>query len=552
MSTSRQEDSIAQQQAWADPTARREGVEIVRTFADRGIAGDESLTRPDLLAMIEFCAKEAKAGRPVEVLMCWDLDRFSRANSIVMNAMLAQLIDVGVTRVLTREGWLDLDDEIDRAMMNVKQEFGKAAYVKSVSSGITRAALKRAKEGRWNGGRRPYGYTVAADGKLAVGETRAAEAVRWMFREMADRDTSLLRLAEQLQGEGVPPPVGKSGRWTRDNVRTILRNPIYTGSLYYNRLHFGKYHKITGDDVKACRAVKTAKKKAKALRNADEDVIVVGDTHPALVDRETFDRAQQKLQQRWHRPGKPRRNIDWTLSGLLCCTNCRGPMWGLQAQSTNRHGQHYEWRKYVCRTYMKQGKAGCSFNTVLESKLVKLLAEAIQQHFSDPSFVAELQELMREQQRARIRQADQRGPALRARIAELTKLIEDGAEKLVRLPADVTDEVVARIREWKKQREQLTQELRQLDATTEAQAEEEAKTARALTHLRRLSELICKADARTVRETMQGLIDRVELRFSHEDRGRRRFTEFAGGTIHLNQCLAVFGDVSIGLPMSEK
>lgn len=551
MSTHRQEESIERQQEWALRTARTEGVELVREFDDKGIPGDAVLTRPGFLSMLDFCDRQAKEGNPIGAIVCWDLDRFSRANSIATNAVLAGLMDNGVTRVLTREGWTDLEDDMGRTLMNLKQDFGRAAYVKSMSANVAQQAVMRAKQGRWNGGRRPYGYTLGADGKLALGDARAVEAVRWMFGEAGTRETSLQRMADQLNAEGVPPPVGKSNAWTRDNVRTILRNPIYTGALHYNRLHFGKYHRIKKGDAQKCRALKTAKHKAKAVRNDPEDVIVIPDAHPALVDRETFDAVQQRLRGRWFamRPGTVRRKMDWIFSGLLRCGDCGHDLWGRQAQKRTKEGRLFEWREYLCSNYMSRGRGECSYNHVLEPDILDKVALAIQRHFSDPALVAELREAIREQQQAKQREADHRGPTLRQRLTELSRLIDDGTEKLVKLPADLVEDVIVKIREWKGQRDQVRRQLRQIEATADTSAEDVRRTDRALARLKSLQKIVRGADVRDVREMMQGLIERVDLRFSQEDRGQRRFTRCEGGTIYLNPVLAVFCPALIELPI---
>ncbi len=112
-------------------------------------------------------------------------------------------------------------------------------------------------EGRFLGGRPPYGYQLAdagphpkpakaADGKrqhrLEIDEF-AASIVARIFREFLE-GRGLYAIAERLTADGVPSPSAhdpernrhRSGiAWTRSAVRAIITNPRYTGHQVWNR-----------------------------------------------------------------------------------------------------------------------------------------------------------------------------------------------------------------------------------------------------------------------------------------------------------------------------
>jgi site-specific DNA recombinase len=561
MSTTKQEASIAEQHPWAHRTAPREGVEIVREFQDEAIPGDEISRRHGLLAMLDFCVKCHAEGNPIEVVVTCDADRFSRANSIVTNAILAPLMQAGVCRMLTAEGWVDFDDDMDRLMFNIKQDMAKAMYVKSLSRNVTRSCVERAKKGRWTGGRRPHGYTLGPDGRLAVGDPAAAEAVRWLFAHYAGRDTSLLLMAEALEARGAPPPCpsrrGQTPRWTRYNVYEILHNPIYTGDLYYNRRHYGKYHRVRNGQVVHCKAARTKSGRLRWCHNPGEDVIVVENAHPALVDRETFALVQQKLATHKPRfkPGTTRRRFDWIFSGLAFCADCDRPLWGLVAQrdKESKDGtRHYEWRKYVCSSCLTKGRKGCSFNGVHEDVLLARVADAIRDHFADPSRAAELRRAVEENRRADHADAAARIPGLRKQLTRLDAEIDAGTDRLLKLPEDLVDAAAHKVRKWKERREALTAELKALEAEQEARRQDEVQVDAVIGTLQRLGELIGTAPPDLVRETMRSLIEKVVIHFEHEDRGQRRRSVATHGYVYLNLHAAQFSDAGIELPMSLK
>jgi site-specific DNA recombinase len=87
--------------------------------------------------------------------------------------------------------------------------------------------------------RPPYGYRVDPDQPRSPAGVRQEETeaavVASIFTRYTEGGVSLCGIAQQLQQEGVPTPQGKP-HWGGSTVRRILRNPVYTGQLYANRL----------------------------------------------------------------------------------------------------------------------------------------------------------------------------------------------------------------------------------------------------------------------------------------------------------------------------
>jgi hypothetical protein len=54
-----------------------------------------------------FCEERAEAGEPAQAVVCWDGERLSRADSISTAACVSRLVEAGVSRMLTVEGWID-------------------------------------------------------------------------------------------------------------------------------------------------------------------------------------------------------------------------------------------------------------------------------------------------------------------------------------------------------------------------------------------------------------------------------------------------------------
>jgi site-specific DNA recombinase len=121
----------------------------------------------------------------------------------------------------------------------------------------TAMAAQASEQGRYLGGRPPYGYQLgdagphpnkahAAWGRRArrlEPNPETAHVVRWIFAQRL-AGHSVARIARALNEAGIPcPSAADPGRnrhrpgtgWTLGTVTTILQNPRYTGHQVWNR-----------------------------------------------------------------------------------------------------------------------------------------------------------------------------------------------------------------------------------------------------------------------------------------------------------------------------
>ena len=218
-------------------------------------------------------------------------------------------------------------------------------------------ANQAATEGRFLGGRPPYGYRIADagahpnPGKAALGQRLhrlepdpiSAPIARRIFDDyIAGR--GYLAIAERLTADGIPSPSGhdparnrhrasSGGAWGKSAVRAIIENPRYTGRQVWNRQRRDEVL-LDVDDVAAGHETK--------LRwNDPSDWIWSAEqTHEALVDADLFERAQQIRLAGKQRPTthkRPRVKRTYQLSGLIRCGLCGRRMQG----SFNNGREHY-------------------------------------------------------------------------------------------------------------------------------------------------------------------------------------------------------------------
>jgi site-specific DNA recombinase len=210
-----------------------------------------------------------------------------------------------------------------------------------------RAAMsaQTATEGRFLGGRPPYGYRLVDagphphPGKAAVGarlhrlepDPATADVVARIF-ELFLADHGYYAIAEQLTAEGISSPAGydrvrnphRQGRaWAKSAVRAILRNPRYTGYEVWGRQRRDEVL-LDVNDVAAGHVSRMR------WNDADRWVWSAQPTHQPLVDQTTFQAVQARIATRSpHSPRTPRATPrPYLLRGRLHCTLCQRRLQG--------------------------------------------------------------------------------------------------------------------------------------------------------------------------------------------------------------------------------
>jgi hypothetical protein len=214
-------------------------------------------------------------------------------------------------------------------------------------------------EGRYLGGRPPYGYVLidagphpnpakAADGKrlhvLALDEYAAAVVVRIFAEFLAG--AGIYAIAERLTRDGIPCPSAHDRdrnrhrcglAWSKSAVRAILANPRYTGRQVWNRQRKDEVL-LDVTDVALGHTTK--------MRWNDQGQWIYSEqvVHPPIIDEETFAQAQRLLAAKNARTviRRPRTSPRaYVLRGVLFCGICRRLGTARRMQGSWNNGQPY-------------------------------------------------------------------------------------------------------------------------------------------------------------------------------------------------------------------
>ncbi|MEU2926971.1 recombinase family protein [Streptomyces sp. NPDC007251] len=187
-------------------------------------------------------------------------------------------------------------------------------------------------QGRYLGGRPPYGYRLADAGphpnrslarrgvrmQRLDADPECGPIVSWIFAQRL-AGHSIARIARALNDAGIPCPAAadptrnphRNGqRWVLNTVRSILTNPRYTGRQVWNRQR-------TDHDLIDPANTTLGHRDVMRWNTPTDWIISARPAHPALVSEADFITVQNLPTCRATAPGRT-----YLLAGLLCCGVC--------------------------------------------------------------------------------------------------------------------------------------------------------------------------------------------------------------------------------------
>ena len=304
-------------------------------------------------------------------------------------------------------------------------------------------------EGRFLGGRPPYGYRLAdagvhpnpgkaADGKrlhrLEI-DPIAAPVVKRIFASYI-AGKGLHAIAEDLTGDGIPSPSAHdparnrhrdTRAWSKFAVRAILMNPKYTGRQVWNRQRRDEVL-LDVDDVAA------GYQSRMRWNDASDWVWSTDQKHEAIVSSEDFALAQSQMSAGAHRPFTAkghRSKRTYMLSGLVTCGLC-----GRRMQGSYNHDAHHYRCAFPANYAAVKGLDHPKAVYIRESAIVPRLDEWIGKLF-DPANLDETCEALAmaggatEADHARIEAANRKIADCDERLGKYRKALDAGADPVV-------------------------------------------------------------------------------------------------------------------------
>lgn len=348
--------SIQNQKAILEKYAKDNKLPNPRFFYDDGFSG-VTFTRPAFMEIMEL----AEQGM-IRTIVVKDHSRLGRNRLVV-----GQLLEEDFVRLDIR--YIAIMDNIDteKGISDIvpMQDLFNEWHAKNTSDKVRRVMQSKGMSGKPLTTNPPFGYMKNPENKdeWFVDEP-AAKVVRQIF-EMCVSGLGPTQIAKKLKSEKVQTPteywnsIGKKCSkppaipygWVADTVSNILDKQEYCG------------------DTVNFRTTSKSFKLKKRLERPQEDWQIFENTHPAIINRETFELVQEL---RKHRRRPNRTGEVSMFSGLLYCADCGEKLYYSVTNNYKREQAYF-----FCSAYRKNSNV-CSAHYIREKIVEQLVLESMQ------------------------------------------------------------------------------------------------------------------------------------------------------------------------------
>jgi site-specific DNA recombinase len=212
------------------------------------------------------------------------------------------------------------------------------------------------------------GYKKGKDNCPEIVEEEA-EIVRRIYSLYLEGKT-IRNITQYLTEQGIPTPGGKK-QWSVSTVTSILSNEKYKGDARLQKTY-------TVDFL--------SKKKRKNTGELNQ--YYIEDSHPAIIDSETFDLVQNEMKKR--RPNRRQFSNNSPFAAKLVCSECGG-YYGSKVWHSNSKYRNQIWQ---CNRKYADGKV-CETPYIREDELKQAFIQAVNQILGDKErYIKSFEELL--------------------------------------------------------------------------------------------------------------------------------------------------------------
>lgn len=278
------------------------------------VSGETIAARP----VMQHLLQEVEQGLWDGVIVV-EVERLARGDTIDQGIM-AQAFKYSNTLIITPLKVYDPNNEFDEEYFEFGLFMSRREY-KTINRRLQRGRVASSKEGKYAGGRRPYGYE----------RVRISNDKGWTLKPIDD-EADIVRLIFKLYTDGQEQPDGSyrpigcrvignildkmeaappftASYWLESTVRNILRNPVYIGKIRWNT-------------KKRKKRVKDGTVSYERITPPPEEQVLVDGLHPAIIEPDVFYKAQEILSRRGSNPVHKRAELQNPFAGLLYCGKC--------------------------------------------------------------------------------------------------------------------------------------------------------------------------------------------------------------------------------------
>lgn len=278
--------------------AQQQQLNIIDTY-EEVISGENLYTRCEMLRLLS----DVELGK-LEAVLCMDIDRLGRGSMSQQGIILETLKEANV-KIITPRKTYDLNNDLDEEYTEFQTFFARRE-LKTIKRRLRQGINKSLLDGGYISNA-PYGYENCRVEKLPSLKIIKDEAVfvEMIFDMYVNQGFGCKTIADKLNILGAIPKRG--AKFSRTTVKTIIQNPVYIGKIVFNKRH---HHKPDNKNNKYWSTL-----------NPESEWIVSNGQHPAIINNDIYNKAQDILSNRYHPPyfsGK----LTNPLAGIVTCAKC--------------------------------------------------------------------------------------------------------------------------------------------------------------------------------------------------------------------------------------
>ncbi len=317
-------ESIVAQLRASREYCRQRGYTIIKEYADEAMTGTND-QRPQYQQMLV----DAEAGM-FEVIVFHKVDRSAR-NEFDYYTNKHRLACAGVRVEYSGQSFADTPEgQFSEALI-----VGMSAYYsRNLSREVKKGQKENALAGKITGGHPPFGFDVDSEKRYIINE-KEAPAVQMIF-QMYVEGHGYVEIINWLNSHGYRTRRGQP--FGKNSLHDMLNNRRYIGTCILGK------NAMRPNGTRNCH------------RPDHEGMTIAENACPAIVPRELWDNAQEKLRANCRRGGRFTARHVYLLSGLVFCGECGHTMVG---SSGHAHGGKDHYYYYRCTTNQMKGKGHC-------------------------------------------------------------------------------------------------------------------------------------------------------------------------------------------------
>lgn len=349
----------------------------------------------------------------IATLIVKDHSRLGR-NRLVVGSLLEEEFDrMGIRYIAIMD---NIDTKNGISDLVPMQDWFNEWHAKNTSDKVRKVFKSKGESGKPLTSNPPFGYMKSPDDKYQwIIDEPASEIVKRIFK-MCVSGMGPSQIANKLSAEKVPTP---TEYWI--SVGRKCGNPPsvpfhWCPAMIANIL---KRQEYCGDTVNFRSTTKSFKNK-KRVDRPESEWIIFENTHPAIVDRDTF-KLVQKIREGRHR--QTRTGKVSIFSGLVFCEDCGQKMYYQSGKKDRRDPPHF-----MCSSYSKNPDT-CTSHYIGEKTLTNLVLESMRRVFLniqafEKEFVRKQVESYDSDKKKELTAKRRELEKAKKRIAEIDKLIQ--------------------------------------------------------------------------------------------------------------------------------